>query len=198
MGDLYVNTSTGNLYRCTVAGNATAARWVYVSCIKGPQGAQGIQGPKGNTGEKGATESTGPTGPQGVGISSIAITYTSSSSATATPLQASWASTPPTVQAGWYLWTRIIITLTNGNARTAYTVAKQGETGAKGATGATGPQGPKGDTGPQPALNDTLTSTSTTVALTANQGRALADRLKALEDWKAKVIDGQTAVDTAV
>ena len=63
--------------------------------------------------------------------------------------------------------------------------------------GPEGKQGPKGDTGPQPSLNDTLTSTSTTMALTANQGRALVVRLKTLEEWKAQVINGQTAVDVA-
>ncbi|WP_305178810.1 collagen-like triple helix repeat-containing protein, partial [Faecalibaculum rodentium] len=137
-------------------------------------------------------------GATGVGISRIDITYTSSSSGTATPLQASWASSPPSVPAGWYLWTRIIVTLTNGNSSTLYTVAKQGETGAKGATGntgPTGPQGPKGDTGPQPSLNNTLTSTSTAVALTAAQGKALNDRLKTIENWKNQVLAGTTKVN---
>ena len=53
----------------------------------------------------------------------------------------------------------------------------QGAKGEKGDTGAQGPQGPKGDTGPQPALSNTLTSTSTTVALTAAQGKALNDKI---------------------
>ncbi len=57
--DNYLNTSTGNTYRCTVAGNAATAKWVYTGCIKG------VQGPKGDTGEKGATGATGPTGPTG-------------------------------------------------------------------------------------------------------------------------------------
>jgi hypothetical protein len=35
------------------------------------------------------------------------------------------------------------------------------------------------------------------MALTANQGRALVVRLKTLEEWKAQVINGQTAVDVA-
>ena len=73
----------------------------------------------------------------------------------------------------------------------------KGEKGDTGERGPQGLQGPKGDTGPQPSLNDTLTSTSTTMALTANQGRALVVRLKALEEWKAQVINGQTAVDVA-
>ena len=59
--------------------------------------------------------------------------------------------------------------------------------------GATGPQGPKGDTGergpqgiqgergptgPQPSLSNSLTSTSTTVALTAAQGKVLNDKIE--------------------
>ena len=53
VNDNYLNTSTGNTYRCTVSGNASAAKWVYTGCIKGL------------TGAKGATGATGPTGPQG-------------------------------------------------------------------------------------------------------------------------------------
>ena len=53
VNDNYLNTSTGNTYRCTVSGNASEAKWVYTGCIKGL------------TGAKGATGATGPTGPQG-------------------------------------------------------------------------------------------------------------------------------------
>ncbi len=54
-----------------------------------------------------------------------------------------------------------------------------------GATGPTGPQGPAGPTGPAGSggstpLNNTLTSTSTAEALTANQGRALKVLIDAL------------------
>lgn len=53
VGDMYLNTSTWNTYRCTVAGAASAAKWVYVCNIKGasgPKGATGATGPKGATG----------------------------------------------------------------------------------------------------------------------------------------------------
>lgn len=36
--DYYWNTSTGNVYRCTVGGAASVAKWVHVGNIKGPQG----------------------------------------------------------------------------------------------------------------------------------------------------------------
>ena len=35
VGDMYLNTETSNTYRCTVAGAASAAKWVYVGNIKG-------------------------------------------------------------------------------------------------------------------------------------------------------------------
>ena len=41
VGDMYLNTSTQNTYRCTVAGAATVAKWVYVSNIKGATGGTG-------------------------------------------------------------------------------------------------------------------------------------------------------------
>ena len=44
VGDMYINTDTQNIYRCTTAGNASAAKWVYVSCIKGAVGATGSNG----------------------------------------------------------------------------------------------------------------------------------------------------------
>ena len=44
VGDMYLNTSTYNTYRCTVAGAASAAKWVYVNNIKGAKGDQGDAG----------------------------------------------------------------------------------------------------------------------------------------------------------
>ncbi|WP_312432801.1 hypothetical protein [Lacrimispora sp.] len=75
VNDYYQNTGTGadrgRIYRCTVAGAATVAKWVYTSTILGPQGAQGIQGEtgatgsKGDKGDKGDTGATGPKGDKG-------------------------------------------------------------------------------------------------------------------------------------
>ena len=44
VGDMYLNTSTYNTYRCTVAGAASAAKWVYVNNIKGTKGDTGAAG----------------------------------------------------------------------------------------------------------------------------------------------------------
>ena len=44
VGDMYLNTETENTYRCTTAGNASTAKWVYTSNIKGEQGIPGADG----------------------------------------------------------------------------------------------------------------------------------------------------------
>ena len=44
VGDMYLNTSTYNTYRCTVAGAASAAKWAYVNNIKGAKGDTGDAG----------------------------------------------------------------------------------------------------------------------------------------------------------
>ena len=44
VNDMYINTSTFYLYRCTVAGNADNAKWVYVGSIKGAKGEKGANG----------------------------------------------------------------------------------------------------------------------------------------------------------
>lgn len=41
VGDMYLNTSTYNTYRCTVAGAPSAAKWVYVNNVKGAKGDAG-------------------------------------------------------------------------------------------------------------------------------------------------------------
>ena len=65
-GDMYLNSSTYNVYRASAANS-----WIYVCNIKGATGATGAQGPKGATGAtgaqgpKGATGATGAQGPKG-------------------------------------------------------------------------------------------------------------------------------------
>lgn len=48
VGDKYLNISTGddkgNVYSCTVAGDAETAQWVYIGNIEGPQGPEGPAG----------------------------------------------------------------------------------------------------------------------------------------------------------
>lgn len=47
VNDMYLNTSTGYTYRCTVAGAANVAKWVYAGSIKGAPGVRGNTGPTG-------------------------------------------------------------------------------------------------------------------------------------------------------
>lgn len=84
-----------------------------------------------------AVARTGNTGATGNGISKADITYAASSSNTSAPTSG-WQSTPPSVSAGQYLWTKTVFTYTNGGTSTQYSVAKQGATGAAGADALTG------------------------------------------------------------
>lgn len=75
------------------------------------------------------------TGTTGNGISSMATTYQAGTSNT-TPPTGTWGNTPPSVGEGQYLWTKMVITYTDGSeSEPVYSVAKQGKTGATGAAG---------------------------------------------------------------
>lgn len=88
----------------------------------------------------------GNKGSTGNGISSIEIRYAASSSNTTTP--STWYTNVQSAAAGAYLWTRVRLYYTNGTYSSPYyTVAKQGETGAKGDKGDKGATGDKGETG---------------------------------------------------
>lgn len=102
----------------------------------GKMGDQGPQGPQ------------GPTGATGNGISSSVVNYATNTSGTTAPTTG-WQTTPPTVAENAFLWTRVVITYTNGTTTTAYSVGKMGAQGPKGDTGAQGPTGPTGPQGPQ-------------------------------------------------
>ena len=76
----------------------------------------------------------GTNGNAGNGVSSTTITYQASTSGTTAPT-GTWSSSIPTVAAGSYLWTRTIISYTNGTSSTIYSVGKMGNTGAQGQPG---------------------------------------------------------------
>lgn len=90
IGDMYLNTSTYNTYRCTVGGNASAAKWIYVNNIKGTTGK---------------------------GISSITNQYYLSTS-DITQSDGSWSDTPQTYIEGRYYWTRSHIVWDDGGSPT--------------------------------------------------------------------------------
>lgn len=76
----------------------------------------------------------GTNGNAGNGVSSTTITYQASTSGTTAPT-GTWSSSIPSVAAGSYLWTRTIISYTNGTSSTIYSVGKMGNTGATGQPG---------------------------------------------------------------
>ncbi len=129
----------------------------------GPQGPQGIQGPVGPKGDTGDTGPIGPDGPQGI--------------------QGPIGLTGPVGPDGKSAYEVAVLQGFGGDEAQWLLTLKgdQGDQGPAGTPGIQGPQGPKGDkgdTGDQgPAgpsvINDSLTSTSTTEALSANQGRLL-------------------------
>ena len=52
-------------YKCTVGGNASTAKWMYVGNIKG---ATGTQGPKGDKGDPGDSVKVGATYASGTAV----------------------------------------------------------------------------------------------------------------------------------
>ena len=83
---------------------------------------------------------TGATGAPGTGVKSTAITYQVGASGTVAPT-GTWAAAIPAVLAGQYLWTRTVITYTDGTTATSYSVGMMGATGATGAAGKPGAAG---------------------------------------------------------
>lgn len=37
VGDMYMNSGTNNVYKCTLGGAASVAKWAYVATLKGPR-----------------------------------------------------------------------------------------------------------------------------------------------------------------
>lgn len=73
---------------------------------------------------KGATGSNGTS----VTVKSTEVTYQASSSGTTTPT-GTWVSTIPSVSAGQYLWTKTVVTYSDGKSTTSYSVSRNGSNG---------------------------------------------------------------------
>ncbi|MBX9035025.1 hypothetical protein [Gordonibacter massiliensis (ex Traore et al. 2017)] len=67
-----------------------------------------------------------------VTVTSTAVTYQVSGSGTATPT-GTWATSIPATSAGQYLWTRTVVTYSDGKSTTSYSVSRNGSNGAAGA-----------------------------------------------------------------
>ena len=120
----------------------TTTTAVCVTGSKGSTGATGAQGPQGDKGQTGAT---------GNGVSSVDVQYYKSTSSTSLT-GGSWSTTNPGWENGKYIWSKTVITYTNGQKEETTPVCI---TGAKGSTGAQGPKGDTGATGPKGDKGDT-------------------------------------------
>lgn len=75
-----------------------------------------------------------------VTITNQAVTYQKSSSGT-TPPTGTWSSTIPSTTAGQYLWTKTVVTYSDGKSTTSYSVSRNGTNGTNGKDGADGADG---------------------------------------------------------
>lgn len=66
-----------------------------------------------------------------VTVSSTSVTYQVSSSGTETPT-GQWLTSIPSVPEGQYLWTKTVVTYSDGKSTTAYSVSRQGVNGSSG------------------------------------------------------------------
>ena len=65
IGDLYLNTENGNVYKCFLGGDPSTATWIYITNIIGPRGIQGEPGRQGDVGPQGIQGETGEKGEPG-------------------------------------------------------------------------------------------------------------------------------------
>lgn len=91
----------------------------------------------GNDGQNGIA------GKDGVGLHHTDITYAGSTSGTEPPTD-NWTSSIPTIQPGFYLWTRTVWHYTDKTSETGYSVSKIGEQGPRGIQGLQGETGRQG------------------------------------------------------
>ena len=118
INDMYLNTSTSYVYKCTTSGAASVAKWIYIGSIKG------------------ATGSTGSQGPAGVSVSSIVQTTTSTTDGGTNVVTATLSN-----------GTTSTFNIKNGTKGSTGSTGPQGPKGDTGDTGPQGPKGDKGDTG---------------------------------------------------
>lgn len=69
-----------------------------------------------------------------VTVSSQSVTYQASSNGTTAPT-GTWSSTIPSVSAGQYLWTKTVVTYSDGKSTTSYSVSRNGTNGTNGTNG---------------------------------------------------------------
>lgn len=115
---------------------------------------------KGDTGAKGDPGTNGINGTS-VTVKATSVTYHVSSNGTTAPT-GTWQPSVPSTSAGEYLWVKTVVTYSDGQSTTAYSVSRNGLTGAKGEQGMPGTNGKNGEDG----TSVTVKSTGTTYAVT--------------------------------
>ena len=78
---------------------------------------------RGNTGSNGTS----------VTVTNTSVTYQASASGTTAPT-GTWSSTIPSVPTGQYLWTKTVVTYSDGKSTTAYSVSRNGTNGSNGSS----------------------------------------------------------------
>ena len=132
---IYVNGSTVTSTNANSWADGEAVAFVYNGqywyASRGEKGDTGAQGPQGETGAQGPQGETGSQGPQGEtgkGISSVSVTYGTSSSASTQP--SSWGNDAPTsLPEGTWLWTRTVTTYSDNTTSTGYSKSYVGTNG---------------------------------------------------------------------
>lgn len=117
-------------------GSSTWINLVPLVDLKGDKGDKGDPGDPGTPGTNGTNGRDGADGADGIGISSAVTTYQAGASGTEVPT-GTWLSSVPAVTKGQFLWTRTILTYTDANTSTIYSVAYQGQDGSGGSGGGT-------------------------------------------------------------
>lgn len=110
---------------------------------------------RGNTGANGSS----------VTITNTSVTYQASASGTTTPT-GTWETTIPSVTNGQYLWTKTVVSYSDGKSTTAYSVAYKGTNGSNGSsvtvssTAITYQKGSNGTTAPTGTWSSTIPATN--------------------------------------
>lgn len=99
--------------------------------VDGVNGTDGKDGNNGADGKDGINGVDGTNGKDGVGIATTDVSYQAAISGTATPT-GTWLASPPTVTSGYYLWTRVILTMTDNTVTTFYSIGYKGTNGTVG------------------------------------------------------------------
>ena len=134
--------------------------------------------------EKGATGAPGSS----VTVSSTTITYAAGTNGT-TPPSSGWSEKVPAVSAGKYLWSKTVVTYSDGKSTTTYSVSYQGTNGSPG----------------EPGTSVTITGQATKYAVTKTAGQPAdsaftSDKIPALSPgdylWSRTTVTYSSGVQT--